>query len=407
MSRLTIGEERVGYFKQLRCLDRDAQLFLLHISLTFIGEGLFALLYNFYLLELGYRENFIGAFASTQTLAAGFGALPAVLLTDHLGRRWALLLGAMLRVVAFCGQSFMVNSFPLLFFALVRGFSLALYWIPRGPFLVEHSAMPERVHLFSAAFLAELIPELLANLLGGRLPGYLMRVLSTPHALELLAYRYTLLIGAFCAVVGAIPLVLLGGDERRPVIAQGSEPRRASWRVIALLALVELTGSVGSWMVAPFFNVYFAAERGATSRQVGDIFFVGSILTIVSVVFSPFLVRRLGPLRAIAISRVTAMLPTVFLPASPGLLWAAAMYWARNVAFFAGVPAYGSFSMEAVAPEFRATTSGVRHAIRNLSRSIGSFLAGQMIVTLGYRPVFYLAGALTFVSGIIVYGSFG
>jgi len=48
------------YLRRVRNFSFDIKLFLLYNLLANIGFGVIELVFNFYLLELGYREDFIG-----------------------------------------------------------------------------------------------------------------------------------------------------------------------------------------------------------------------------------------------------------------------------------------------------------------------------------------------------------
>ena len=67
-------------------------IFLLAASLFNVGLSVFFLLYNLYLLDLGFDESFLGILWGTMTVGSICGTMPA----GWLASRWGL--GAALRV---------------------------------------------------------------------------------------------------------------------------------------------------------------------------------------------------------------------------------------------------------------------------------------------------------------------
>ena len=66
-----------SYFRRLRLFRRNARLYLLYLLLSSVAFGVYALLFNFYVISLGYDEAFLGRLLSAQSVAGLLGALPA------------------------------------------------------------------------------------------------------------------------------------------------------------------------------------------------------------------------------------------------------------------------------------------------------------------------------------------
>lgn len=64
-----------SYIRRVRNLRRDVKLFLLYSLASNVGIGVFMLLFNLYLLGLGYREDYIGRFNAVNTLAMAVVAI--------------------------------------------------------------------------------------------------------------------------------------------------------------------------------------------------------------------------------------------------------------------------------------------------------------------------------------------
>src|SRR5690554_1849294 len=70
-----------GYLRRIRDFNPDIKLFLLYNLLANVGFGVTELIFNLYLLELGFQEDYIGEWRAIQTcaMAAGSASVGAVL----------------------------------------------------------------------------------------------------------------------------------------------------------------------------------------------------------------------------------------------------------------------------------------------------------------------------------------
>jgi hypothetical protein len=69
-------------------ISRNSRLFLWTVFLSNVGvSGIFLLLYNLYLVALGYQEDFIGFLSLVQMGAIAAGAVPAGTLSERYGPR--------------------------------------------------------------------------------------------------------------------------------------------------------------------------------------------------------------------------------------------------------------------------------------------------------------------------------
>ena len=83
-----------SYFKVLRQFNRDVWLNLVAWALlAFAYFGVQAVIFNLYLLRLGYGPEFIGLVIGVGQLAGALCSLPAGMIGTRLGPRRALLLG--------------------------------------------------------------------------------------------------------------------------------------------------------------------------------------------------------------------------------------------------------------------------------------------------------------------------
>src|SRR5213595_914097 len=91
---------------------------------------------------------------------------------------------------------------------------------------------------------------------------------------------------------------------------------------IGMLALTEGGAGLALGMTAPFFNVYFARELGASTAAIGLIFGAGSIVTAFATLLAPVVVRRLGRVRTVAFLKLFGVPFLVLIGLAPGVVTA-------------------------------------------------------------------------------------
>lgn len=99
-----LGQSLCLYGRRVRLFRPNARRYLLFTILTGVGFGIYRLLFNFYVLSLGYDEALLGNLLTTTCLVALLSALPAGYLSDRLGRKPALLLSTAVNVGAVMGM---------------------------------------------------------------------------------------------------------------------------------------------------------------------------------------------------------------------------------------------------------------------------------------------------------------
>lgn len=382
----------MDFIEHSRHFSRNARLFLLNNLLSGVGVGLFGLLYNLYLVRLGYQEDFIGRFASLGTVALGLCSIPAGLLSDRIGRRRVLVLASLLIPSALMGQSFCTQASILLGLNLLWGAGQALTFSVISPFLMENSSEEERLYLFSSSLALSPLAGALGSSLGGILPGWTERLGMASGTVQ--AYRCTLLLGVGLMLVAALPILLIRerlaervvvepGGQRNPTNGSGQV-----WLSIVFFALVAALVGVNGGVIFPFFNVYCAERLGASTAQIGFVYALSQVLMGGAMLLAPSLTRRWGRVLTIAGGHLLTIPAILILAMVPRLDAAAIAYWMRMAGFNMVNPVNSTFTMEVVPSRLRATTSGIVNTTWSLTYSLAAFVAGQTIVRFGYQLTF-------------------
>ncbi len=171
------------YLSAFRLFSRDARLFLLTsflIGFTVFG-GISTVLFNLYLLRLGYGPEFIGLVNAVGSLGLVLFALPAGAVGTRWGSRRTLVAGLALAALGNTllplAEFIPVGVRPgwLLVTNLIASLGMTFYIVNIIPFLMGVTGAEERNHVFSVQ--AALWP--LAGFAGSLVAGVLPRLVGT------------------------------------------------------------------------------------------------------------------------------------------------------------------------------------------------------------------------------------
>lgn len=392
-------------------ISRNVRLFLWMVFLSNVGvSGVFLLLYNLYLVQLGYHEDFIGLLALVQMGAVAVGALPAGSIADRFGSRKAMMAGVVLVGLSTTALCLVTQPGPLLVLNFITGLGFSMRIVPYTPFLVNNTTRAERTLVFSANSAAMSIAGTAGNLIGGQLPALFALAFGLAAADSIVAYRFSLLVGAVLGIVAVIPMAVAtestdyrdaSGAVARPAPAAEGDPARMR-RDITAFTLVTIVFAFSSATIAPFANVYYSRVMHLSASSISVVFAVASVLAAIATVGASALAGRMGKVAAMVLVRLSGAPLLILLAFFPNVWLAISALTLRNMTEMAGWPLDGAFLAEVVPVRRQARTVAYRSVAWNAVWALTSFGAGQVIVRAGYQPLF-IAAAASVVLGAAIY----
>ena len=397
----------VEYFATVRRFSRNARLFLAYALLSQLGAGIWNVMFNLYLLRLGFSVGFVGLFIMVDMLFHGLVAFPAGLLVDKIGRRKAFFIATCINLAARGVLLFTTDSTFLLVLAGVAGVGEAFHGVAGPPFIMETSEPEERPLLFSLNSMF----TMLSRSVGSLLPLAWAVYLGVPD-LAVGEARWALVASLPLTLVAIAPLGLM--TERRVALAGGfldliALKNVVNFASIAKLTLCSLLVWLGCGMATRFFNVFFDLAMGATDRQISAILGFGALAGASAILFSGLLVRKLGKTRSIAISQVVAVPLAV-----PGLPMVVASFFLYDAFYSISMSVRNQLAMELTVAQERGTTAGMTHMSFDMGGAFGAGMAEALIgvsseeASLGVRvgefvPAFTVAGVLVLSAAVLYY----
>lgn len=394
------------YLNRIKSFSINARLFLIASFTGALYHSVFSVLGNLYILRAGLTETFLGTMISAASFASVFFALPAGVVSDHLGRRKALALAACVVAVMQLVVILFPNAAIILAATILGGAGSAIMMVSSSPFLVENSTREERSHLFSISSASYTVSGIGGSFLGGALPLFWARTLrQAPDAL--LVYRATLLTAFLLLACAVLPYFLI---REKPLVGATNAPRLnlrlARPRLVMQFVIPEILMGLGAGLVIPFLNVYFSRHLGANATQIGFIFSVMSLVTTIGVLGAPILGRKYGKVGATVLTRLLSVPLLIVIAMANNLWFAASAAWLRSALMNMSNPLVGSFTMEVLEPSERATVSSIIGMTWNLGWGISARLAGYIMRTHSYSLPYFFTAVLYTLSALTFYRFF-
>jgi MFS family permease len=406
------GRKRMAFFHdwvaQYRTYNRNIKLSFMMNIFTQIGLGIFMVIYNFYIRDLGYSEAVNGEVISMGSLATALILVPAGLASDRFGRKKVIFFGILISGIVLLSRSIGSQQGLLIILAFVGGITMAFLTVSSLPWLAENSTAEQRVHLFSMHFAVITAANVVGNLLGGILTDVFSLFVNNLYSI-----RITLIIGTVIFFIGAIPTYRFQ-EQRKKQTKRKKSSKTLKWnwknegtRIIILFAFANLLIGFGSGLVIPYLNLYFADRFHASNSSVGMIISLGQAATAVAMFIGPLFVKKVGEVKAVVTLQLLS-LPFLLLTAYTEHLWLASLgFLFRQALMNAGNPIQMSLMMSKVDDSMKGFANSINQMIFNLGWAFMGPVSTGIVMAKGsywgYAYVFSITATLYLIGSIYFY----
>lgn len=399
-----------AYVQALRGSHRNVRLLISNSALLgfTIDGGIYGVIFNLYVLRLGFGPAYVGQVNSVANLVFAFGSMAA----GWLGLRWGArrimvvgllftLLGAIAVPVSDMVPVDWRGMWVLVSFVVAYS-GLSLYYVNSGPYLLKATRVEARGNVFALQAAIASTASFAGTLLGGLLPALVAGLLGATLA-EPGPYRVPLALVGFLVVLALIVVFYTRDVEEdqpieAPARASGAPPRESAYRLIAFMAVVRFLQVAGVGVALTFFNVFMDSGLGVTTAQIGVIAALARLVAVPAALLGPSLSRRLGyaSTTIIAATLTALSLFPIALAAGAGM---AGLGFVGVMSFTSlRYPAFYVYMMEKTPERLRSVMNGGNEMAAGLSFALMSLLGGWIIVTFGY-PATFITGALATLAG--------
>ncbi|MQY07089.1 hypothetical protein ACRB68_51880 [Actinomadura sp. RB68] len=362
-----------------RDLGRDGRLLVAARALRTFGYGCTSVLLAQMLTEDGDAPWQVGLLLAVASAGSVAASLVLGLFADAWGRRRVLTACGCLMAVA--GVLFAVSeSYPVLIAAAFIG-TISPSTNDNTPFSgVEQAVLAQTCPAgrHTRVFTCYNVAAMAAGALGGlAAAGLGLQTWATPGDAAFVLYAGL--------AAGTVLLFrrLTPDAEAVRTVERGDAPERTGTRVPApvrrLAALFALDAFSGGLAVQAVLAWWFAHRYGATTAQLGLVFFAANLLPALAQLTVPFLAARRGLLAAMLLPHAAANVLLACVPFAPTLGTAVALLLARQTLSKIDVPARQAFTAAAVAPAHRTTAASMTSLARSIAVSVSPMAATALL----------------------------
>ena len=383
-----------------RRLDLSSEFWSFFLASAYYDFGffIFFLLFNLYLLKLGYNEAFLGLVSACMMGGSVVGSLPAGIAIQRLGVRGSMI--ACFTIIP-CVAAILVAGLPaplLLGCAFLYGVVSVMWAVVMSPAVAELTTPRNRSAGFGIICSSGIAIGILGGDVGGRLPGWMARL--APGASVVAQYRAALWIGCAIVLLGLVSAIKLRLRAPLSSATQSRRLRRPSPQVIYFLVAAAVW-NLGTGVFNPFFSAFFERMRMPVER-IGLVFSLSQLGQALAILAAPLVFRFTGLIRGISRMQLLTAVALVCLAASRGQTTAAIGYGAYMVVQNMSEPGMFTYLMDSVPESERGGVSALYFLVVSSVQAIAAGVSGLLLRRFGYPPVLLLAAVLCAIAGILV-----
>jgi len=392
------------YYQRVKAFSPNARKYLVSIIIMGAAMGVYQLLFNFYVLSLGYDETILGTLITARSITSLIAALPMGYLADILGRKNSLIIGNALVGVSIALMVIFPSIPVFIVMNVLLGAAQSLSGVTMGPFLMENSGEEERTYLFSFSSGLRMTATSVGEWVGGYMPTWFGAWLGV-EAVSSQAYAWSLGAIFIGVAISLIPNFMLSrkrvpGSERSvfaPISYMKKNPS-----TLGKLILPMLITSIGAGLIMPFMNIFFRNVHHQSDASIGVMFAWGSMAMGLGLLVAPVLAERYGKIQVVVVTQALSIPFLAMLGFSPWFSLSALAYYVRLTLMNMSSPVYQTFVMEQVYPDSRAMVASLTSMASNFGWAFSPTISGYFQVNYGFWPAF-LSTIILYAISIVMY----
>jgi MFS family permease len=345
------------------------------------GMFVFFFLYNLYLLQLGFREDFLGTMSGMMTAGSVVGSILAVAAMQRYGLRRTLLAGFVLTACISALRAYITLPPALLGLAVAAGVSSSAWPVALSPVVAQLTTTKSRPLGFSLVCSSGIAIGILGGLVAGHMPGWLLRLHLAASRLE--SYRESLLIGCAFVLLAFWRFSRINMGTAQPHKRIFSRPSPLLIRFLIAMAVWNL----GTGALNPFFSVFFTRSVHLPVEQIGTVFACAQVAQVGAILLAPLVFRKFGLTHSISGMQYATALAIIGLAIAGGPVWAAAGYAAYMMFQYMSEPGLFTVLMEGVPEGERSSASALNFLVAFSGQAIAAATAGHLLTNFGYPRV--------------------
>lgn len=385
------------YIQEIMNLSKGVRRFILSESLLGISIGLYSMVFNLHLLEMGLTEVEIGEILSSGTLVMGIIAIPAALFANRFGRKKILTIGISLMAVGYLGIGLGVNYLTFFIFQIIYSIGITLLITSEIQLIYSYcSKRKEETIAFSLLFSMFTLFTGLGTLLGGVLPmwigGYTTIYQSSILIASLLVFIVALIRGVLLPKEKIIIIKKAISFNFRGIFNKFSN--KALWLFSIYIFFIGMAYS----FLNPYHNIIVKFRFDWSDLEVSLLLAVNGFFLFLGSFFLPILLDKIAFKKLyFLIYFVNILLSILLFFALPVSLFVT-FFLIRGGSFTMLSNLVDSQSMQAINEEDRNLFAGMRSVTRSIGSALAAYLSGIILAAKNFSLPFLLSAILLIIS---------
>jgi MFS family permease len=395
---LNVEKKIIELISDINHLRKDAKLTILSDFIAWIAFGLYSIVFQFYLIHVGYDGTMLGMILMITNIATSVSMIPGGLIADNYGRKRTLIIGTLLSIPPIIIILFS-TYFPIVAFSsAILGLSSALSWSTFSALFADTLDKKEMDFGFSVNAFFQSFSFAIGSIL-----SWTPRILNMKFNYALTdSYKIALGLIAILMFLSIIPVLMV------KAISRSKEKRRLNLKIkssrIALKYMIaNAIVAFGAGMTIQMFGYYFYKKFGIKEDAYGTLSFIANIACSPTFLIAPKISKRIGTLMTIIYTQLASIPGLIFITFSPNFAIASIIFVYRQAMMNMANPLIGSLLMKFVKEEERATVNSLSNLSWSISNALGIPIGGYMIDNIMVDLPPYITSAFYIVYVMIFY----
>ncbi len=376
---------------------------LTHSVLFGLAISIGDLLFNFYLVSLGYGSDAAGLLSTISRVAGVLLGVPMGLLIDRVGSQRAIIAAL---VVYAGGWLLMLQArelWALVAAQFVVGGAYLLASIGVTPLLSVVTRDDERARVFGFNASATLMIGLAGSVVGGMLPAGAALLLGVgPQDVGAYRLALTIVVGlsllAMLPILGRFPAV----EDEHPVGEGVRSDEPLPIRRLVRFALAGLLLGLGGGALLPFQNLFFRNVFDLSDASVGIVLAIASLGMGLGALLGAPVTQRTGLRRGAALLRLMAVVG-MLLMLVPSLAFAVAGFFLRGLFIAASFPMNDALVMRHTPARQRGMAMSLMNMLWAAGWAIAAVLSGVVQLRWGFTPIIIFCAVAYVISALTIF----
>ena len=198
------------YIRIMTGFHMNVKLLMLRTFLISLYTGIYGIIFNLYVLNMGFHADFLGLLLAVNLLASSATSIPAGILCDRFDKKKLLMISGTLTLAVTLPLYITGSPYLMLALSALGGVFWSISAVAVTPLLAENCHADDNVHIFSTNASLGWIASILGCAMGGLIPTVWAAVFGRGGS-----YRMTLLTSVVLLAAGLALAALLKSNKDR------------------------------------------------------------------------------------------------------------------------------------------------------------------------------------------------